>query len=431
MGAEDRRALSRRIGERGYRRLLRTPGTGGAAIGAVAVSMGLVVMFVLDNAHVSGDQGFFLYTGLMSAEGYVVYLYKFDIKGPVFHLLTWGLALVSGRRPAVLYVLSIALSALLTVGIFSLTEYFVNQVTGSAAAGVVASSSLLASDIWLLPIGGLYVKSLAAFLVLLAFVLFQKRRLVAAGVVAALGAGVWQLVAPVYVLGLLYVVWRGSWDRVLALLAVSVGITAAVLVPFYLTGSLTAMLSQVLWPLFASPSGYSLSHFAQVPIVLGQRAYLSLLSVLGYASLLYAGFRDATAARFAGVCALVLWLIATTSDNVDGHDFVFVVPLLAIGIGLLVGQRVPEGTVSAHLKPSPVFVGVLVGAAAVMNLPPAGELPSFAPNRLEEMYYSATPPESCTRATSYAEKFQRAVPEMGRKCWNPTVGELLQWLSER
>jgi hypothetical protein len=188
------------------------------------------------------------------------------------------------------------------------------------------------------------------------------------------------------------------------------------------------MLSQVVWPLFAAPSVPS--YFA-VFRQLGYFAYLGLFALFGYLVVLYADFADDTTVRFSAVVVFVLWLIATTSDNIDGWDFVLFVPLIAIGIGLLVGQSVDPDSPFAQLVPPPGFVLIVVGAAVIMTIPPFGEFYSRMPGELAERYFSVTPPESCYRGTNYSDSFEATVPATDDRCWSPSVSELAQWLVRR
>lgn len=421
--------MDRRILIEIKREVLEQPGATGLLVGTFAVSIGLIWMFSGGQAGIRGNPGLYLYGGLLSAHGYPMYMYLFDIKGPAIYLFYWVIGTLVGGDPEALYSLSVGFAVALAITIFPLVEIIVWELTDSKVAGILAVFVLLVHQWWIIPIWGLSTKMIGGALILAVFLSVIHRNFILASFFAATAAATWQLLTPIWFIILGTTLAKGKYKTSAGVVAVGVALAALMIAPFFTVGAGTAMITQVVLPLFARTPTVSIFDSLAVIRELGTIGYLAIMAVLGYLTAVTNEYiQDRLAIVVISISVGIVWLIATFSWNVHGLDFVVFVPLIALGVGLLAGQD-PQDRFPNRIVPRIEFTGVLVTIAIVLAyMTVTIGNPS---SELQNLYLSATPPENCINLrdhTFYAKYYIPTTPEIERTCWSPSKSRTVEWL---
>lgn len=318
------------------------------------------------------DAAFFQHAGWYITQGAIPYIHIWDVKPPMTHFTTTGLALLSFGDMFVLHALSVLL--MVTAGV--LIVLFVGEIVYTLAedrvAGLTAGISVLClGGFHYLPASGFYPKYLAICLGLGGILLQYRARPLYSGVAAALSAGYIQHAAVFSLLIVGLTLQRHGRAGLRRTLFGMVATTAVVVAPILAVGAGEAMIVEAVIVLFTAsePTGV-LSIFRRLGKGLVLTGYASIPVLLGVYGLIRTGVQRDHQAWWV-VAGGGLYAIQIFFFDFDSYpDLFFGLMFVAIGVGLLVASldgRRRRAVVAVVIVVATISVVFLGGVGIVAN----------------------------------------------------------------
>lgn len=211
-----------------------------------------LVRFVKAPYYISDDSALFQHAGWYISQGATLYVDIWDLKPPLIYAVTTALAVFSGGNMAVLHLLSVAVSIVTISAGVALVGVLTHRLTDDGVASMAAAGTIfVVPSVYAYPAAGIRPKYFAFLFATAALLLAVDDRPLASGAAAAACAGFWQLGAPIALL-VVAMGWRRG-GRVGLGRAIGGGllVTAAVVLPFVLTGlSIPLFVEVVLAPIY-------------------------------------------------------------------------------------------------------------------------------------------------------------------------------------
>lgn len=328
---------------------------------ALLLLAGTAVQFAQEPFYLTADSALFQHAGWYIGQGATPYVDFWDLKPPLIYAVTTVLATLSLGNMAALHLLSIAVSlAVILAGVVAV-GLLTHRLTGDGLASLVAGATVfVVPTLYTFPYAGIRPKYFAFCCGAGALLLAVDDRPVAAGAVAAAGAGFWQLTA-----GIAPLVVAMSYDRrglggAARALAGGVAVSAAVVLPFVLAGLTVPLFTQAV---VAAALGGAQNTLPEqlLEFVLELSAGVFLLPLGGYG--IYRACRADWRRYWWVAVGASVYLLAMFVNMEGSIDTVLLLPFLAVGVGYLVA------TVDGPPRPDwPEAETLLVAAVAVMAL---------------------------------------------------------------
>jgi hypothetical protein len=318
------------------------------------------------------DAAFFQHAGWYMTQGAIPYVDFWDVKPPVTHFTSAGLALISFGDMYVLHVLAVLLTASAGVAVVALVAMLTHRLTDDRVASVAAAFTVLClAGFHYNAVQGFRPKFVAIALGLGAVLLQLRGRPGYSGVLAALSAGYIQHGAVFAVLALGLAVQTGNRRTLRSTFLAMVATTVVVVTPIIALGGGEAMITETIVALTVASEpkgllpilrrlgkGLVLTGYAGIPILLG---------AVGVAR---AGYADPSRTGWV-VVGTVLYGIQIFFFDFDSYaDLFFGLVFVALGVGLLVASldRPARRTVVAVVVAiMTLSVGWLGGLGVVTN----------------------------------------------------------------
>jgi len=349
-----------------WRRLL-------VAVAAVGFGASIVREFAAPGRPTPGtDAAFFQHAGWYITQGAVPYVHIWDVKPPLTHLTTTGLALLSGGDMFLLHTLSVLVMATAGVAVVGLVGALTYRLTDDEVASVAAGLCVLSfGGFHYLAAQGFYPKYLAIALGLTSILLQYRGWPGYSGVAAALSAGYIQHAAVFSILVLGLATQRHGRDGARTTLLGMVTTTAVVVAPMIAWGAGEAMIVEVVLALLvgSEPSG-PLELLRRLGKGLVLTGYAGVPILLGAYGLVRVGSRNLRDRWWvvAGGAAYGLQIFLFDFDSYP--DLFFGLVFVSMGVGLLVHtlrgrkRQAVVATLVAVVTLSVVFLG---GVGVVTN----------------------------------------------------------------
>jgi hypothetical protein len=305
-----------------------------SAVAVLAVGTGY--QFLDQPWYVSDDSALFQHGGWYITRGATPYVDFWDLKPPLIYVVTTALAFLSGGDMAVLHVLSIVVGSAAVVAGVTLVGVVNHRLTGDGVASVAAGWTVfVVTTLFTYPWAGIRPKYMALCFGALALLLAVEDRPLASGAAAAVTAGFWHLGAPLALLVVAMCYADGELAGLRRVLAGGSLVTALVLAPFALTGTLLPLFVEVVLTPIYGAGDYSLVSRLLEPIYeIGWGIVLFPLGI--YGSVLAS---DSDWSRYWWVAAGGIVYQALFFVEMAGTiDAVLAVPFAALGIGALVAE---------------------------------------------------------------------------------------------
>lgn len=311
------------------------------------------------------DSAIFQYSGWYMAEGAALYTEIWDVKPPLPHLITGGLAILTGGDPLLHHIANVLLTLLVSVGTGLLVYRLVDdEVEDRFSAFLAGLSILLLPGFYYLPAFGFKAKFYVIFFGLLSIWLSKRDRHVLAGFSAAASVATYQaaLIFPVIAAVFGYrmqgargVARAGAGGTLLAILTV---------LPIAFQGGLEAMFSEaVLIPMILTDPGRPiLARITSSAQFFGPSAPAVLLGGAG----LLLGVRQRGLDQLWWVLMGSIWFgLVTLFVDFDSYpDLIPGMAFVAIGVGLLAASNL-DGRFK-RVTVGLVLFGVLLNLVAIL-----------------------------------------------------------------
>lgn len=310
-------------------------------VAATAFAVSAVREFTAPGGPTPGaDAAFFQHAGWYMTQGAVPYVDFWDVKPPMTHFTSAGLALVSFGNMHTLHVLGVLLTAGAGVATVLLIGIHTHRLTNDRIASVTAAFTILClAGFHYNAVQGFRPKFVAIALGLGAVLLQLRGRPGYSGVLAALSAGYIQHGAVFSVLVLGLAIRTADRRAIRRTLFAMVATTVVVVTPVIVLGGGEAMLTETIVALTVASEpkgllpilrrlgkGLVLTGYAGIPILLG---------VVGVAR---AGYADLTRTWWVVVGTTLYGLQIFFFDFDSYADLFFGLVFVALGVGLLVAS---------------------------------------------------------------------------------------------
>lgn len=318
------------------------------------------------------DAAFFQHAGWYITQGAVPYVHIWDIKPPMTHFTTTGLALLSFGNMFALHTLSVLLMTAAGVAIVALVGTLTYCLTDDRVASLTAGLGVLClGGFHYLASSGFYPKYLAIAFGLGGILLQYRGRPGYSGIVTALAAGYIQHAAVFSVLVLGLAVQHHGREGLRTTLIGMVATTVAVVTPIIAWGAGEAMIVEVVIALFTAsePSGL-FSILRRLGKGLVFTGYAGIPVLLGVYGLARVGVRQRHQTWWVVVGAALYGLQIFFFDFDSYPDLFFGLVFVALGLGLLVAslnRRQRRAVVAVVVVVSTISVVFLGGVGIVTN----------------------------------------------------------------
>ncbi len=346
--------------------------------------------FLTEPWYISEDSALFQHAGWYILEGATPYVDFWDLKPPLIYAVTTGLAALSGGNMAVLHLLSILTASLAVIAGVAFVGLLTYQVTDHPIASLVAGLSVfLIPSLYTFPSAGIRPKYLAFAFGVGALVLAVDDRPAASGAASAIGAGFWQLAAPIAIIVTAMAWQRGRLAGVGRTIGGALIVAVLVVVPFVATGlAIPLFLETVLAPVYGVERYTVAGRFLQVIVECGPGLLAYPLGVFGWTL----AVRRHAAAYWWLPAGGMVYTVGVFLEFQGALEAILLVPFVAIGIGVFIAEG-PDWATGRS-------VGILVAVLAVTSLLWVGGALSPLSDPVERAYQAheirdqpALPPE--------------------------------------
>jgi hypothetical protein len=404
--------------------------------GAIALLVAGTGYQFLDHPwYISDDSALFQHGGWYVTQGATPYVDFWDLKPPLIYAVTTPLALLSGGNMAVLHVLSVLVAAAAIVTGATLVGVINHRLTGNGVASVAAGWTVfVVTTLVTYPWAGIRPKYMALCFGALALLLAVEERFFASGAVAAVTAGFWHLGAPLALLVAAMGSVEGGRRGLGRALAGGALVTALVLAPFALTGTVGPLFVEVvLTPLYGAGE-YSLAARLLEPIYeIGWGIAVFPLGIYGWFLASEANWHRYWWVAVGGIAYQLFFFV----EMAGAIDAVMAVPFAALGVGAVVAEtRTPSRRVlllglvvllvassvhwnEAATTPVRDELAAVQESLGTVEYGPLAERPPGVPS-METIYWEQRRPATCHYRM---DKKQRAfVYATGGTLQEPTCG---------
>jgi hypothetical protein len=228
-------------------------------VGAVILILGNLLREMIGGGTptLNTDSALYMHGGWWMTQGGIPYVDFWQVKAPLAFEIPALLSLLTGGDPFWLYILSVVVSGLATVGLILAVGTVAGEVTDSEWASLLAGGALFTMPpMFWYPALGFSPKAVVLCLGFAAVLFALRDRPYIAGIASAAAAGIWQLsvIFVGIVLGISVV--RGGLKRAGKIVATAVTVAVVVVTPVVVMGGGKAMLVEVVFiPLTGSDSG--------------------------------------------------------------------------------------------------------------------------------------------------------------------------------